>query len=99
MNKHMKRWIALALAIAVVAGARYFSAERQLKASEGDGTTTAAEQQAEVKEETKRLIKAFVDDYEANRFTKEELITYLENTLKDWDDDDQREMLEDVKKN
>ena len=53
MNKHMKRWIALALAIAGVAGARYFSAERQLKASEGDGTTTAAEQQAEVKEETK----------------------------------------------
>lgn len=52
-----------------------------------------------VKKETKRLIKLFVDDYDANKFTKEELMTYLENTLKEWDDDDQREMLEDVKKN
>jgi len=52
-----------------------------------------------VKEETKRLIKSFVDNYEADKFTKEELITNLENKLKEWDDDDQREMLEDVKKN
>ena len=47
--------------------------------------------------ETKRLIKSFVSDYDANKFTKEELITYLENKLKEWDDDDQREMLRDVK--
>lgn len=51
-----------------------------------------------VKEETKRLIKSFVDDYEADKFTKEELIAHLEKSLKEWDDG-QREMLEDVKKN
>ena len=45
--KKMKYWILIALAVVIVGGLSAVTLDHQLKASDGDGTSTAAEQQAE----------------------------------------------------
>lgn len=53
MNKNMKRWLAALLAVVVVGSMCYLSFDFKLTASEGDGDTSAAQQQQAVEEASK----------------------------------------------
>lgn len=53
MKNDMKRWFAALLSVIVVGSMCYLSYDYQLKASEGDGTSTAIEQQHSVEEASK----------------------------------------------
>lgn len=56
MKKSMKAWFAVVLAVAIVVGLGYYSWDRNLKASEDDGTTTAVEQQQESESEPVEVV-------------------------------------------
>lgn len=59
---------------------------------------TFEEAKKQYQEETDRILKAFRDDYEADKFTQEEIEKHYEERLKsEWSDDEDAAMLEYVK--